>query len=196
MTVLRALQRLIGGIMLGLESSWIKDPIQKSCAAFLALFRTQMRFSGGSSLWTRLGHPDVALLLLFATKSHGASSSSWQDCGQEKSLSLLHMNTPLIWQAWCMHNTHRNVCSAPYKAAPAQRRSKKKPSDLLQAIKHMDNLSSRVLLNSTNKKSVQIVVIADLGIIAMQCSRLGTHSQCMVHKWVDKCFRIYDTLSK
>ena len=27
-----------------------------------------------------------------------------------------HMNTPLIWQAWCMHNTHRNVCSKPYKA--------------------------------------------------------------------------------
>ena len=23
---------------------------------------------------------------------------------------LAHMNTLLIWQAWCRHNTHRNVC--------------------------------------------------------------------------------------
>ena len=27
-----------------------------------------------------------------------------------RSGKVSHMNTPLIWQAWCMHNTHRNVC--------------------------------------------------------------------------------------
>ena len=70
---------------------------------------------------------------------------------------LAHMNTLLIWQAWCRHNTHRNVCLGHIKW-----RVKEVSSSLKSKQKNYTIVCLHIQLPSTrerNKKKICHVVV-------------------------------------
>ena len=71
---------------------------------------------------------------------------------------LAHMNTLLIWQAWCRHNTHRNVCLGHIKW-----RVKEVSSSLKSKQKNYTIVCLHIQLPSTRERNKKICHVVVLG---------------------------------